>query len=32
VIEKMKDANQPLHEEVRAAFSVMRKKYTKKDK
>jgi hypothetical protein len=32
VIEKMKEANEALHEEVRAAFSVMRKKYTKKDK
>ena len=32
VIDKMKDESAALYEEVRAAFSVMRKKYTKKDK
>lgn len=32
VIDKLKVANEDLHEEVRGAFSVMRKKFTKKDK
>lgn len=31
VIEKLKVANEDLHEEVRAAFSTMRKQFTKKD-